>query len=127
MYNSTNSTIKEKTILYTESLSRALAPKESNSVSLKVSKVLSTQDEIDLNNESEVIKVQKTGGSSLTSTPGNYVPGAGKTEIDDDMAGSVIITPSTGGNKIYIIPVIVGITALIILTAGIIIIKKKVL
>ena len=40
-------------------------------------------------------------------------------------AEEVIITPSTGDNKAYVLPVITGIASLIILCVGIFMIKKK--
>jgi len=92
---------------------------------LNVSKTLAVTDEISLNNETEVIEVSKTGGSKIKSTPGNYVPGTGKTEVDDNMAETVIVTPATGENLNYIMPILIGTMALIILGAGVVIIKKK--
>lgn len=62
----------------------------------------------------------------IQSTLGNYVPGEGPTESDDSMAETTIVTPATGENRDYILPIIIGATALIILGAGVIIIKKKV-
>ena len=43
------------------------------------------------------------------------------------MAETVIVTPNTGENLNYIIPLVVTITAFVILGTGIIFIKKKVL
>lgn len=129
-----DSTIAKKMILYTETLKGKNlkpikdAPKgESATVDLNVSKKLTTTDEISLDNETEEVIVSKTGGSILQTTPGNYIPGKGATEVDDSMAETSIVTPATGANLNYIIPIVVGTTALIILGAGVIIIKKKVL
>ena len=126
VYNSKESTIGEKTILYTEGLSeKNLKPNESTGTMLNVSKTLTATDEISLDNETEIVKLYKEGGSELRFMPGNYVPGAGKTESDDDMAEAIIITPPTGNSQNYIIPIIIGVTALIILAVGVVIIKKK--
>ena len=126
VYNSESSTIEEKTIIYTNALSgKNIEPTKSESVMLNVSKTLAVTDEISLNNETEVIEVSKTGGSKIKSTPGNYVPGTGKTEVDDNMAETVIVTPATGENLNYIMPILIGTMALIILGAGVVIIKKK--
>ena len=43
------------------------------------------------------------------------------------MAETVIVTPATGQNLSFIVPVIIGIVALVIIGIGIVIIKKKTL
>lgn len=116
-------------ILYTEALAKELLqPTKSATVMLNVSKLLTSSEDIELGNETEIVKVEKTGGPNITSTPGNYVPGTGPSvEPDDSMAEVVIITPNTGEDLNYIIPItIIGI-AFVILSVGIIFIKKKVL
>ena len=121
-------TIGDKTILYTESLKdKQIEPTKSESVSLKVSKKLANTDEVSLDNEAEITKIEKTGGSKTPSTPGNYVPGTGKTESDDSTGETVIVTPSTGANLNVILPIGIGIMALVVLGAGVVIIKKKAL
>lgn len=128
VYNNEESTIDNKTILYTESLKdQKLEPTKSATVDLNVSKTLTTSDEISLNNETEIVKMEKPGGGKPEETPGNYVPGTGKTEVDDSMSETVIVTPNTGDNKAYIIPIVAGTIALVILGVGIVIIKKKIL
>lgn len=123
-----DSEINNRTILYTEKLAeKALKPLEANSVSLNVTKVLANSEEINLDNETEVIKVQKTGGSKLTSIPGNYVPGAEEKEVDENRAEEVIVTPSTGDNLAYVLPIAIGLITLAILGTGVVLIKKKVL
>ena len=113
-------------LLWTESLAdKKLAPGDKEKLNINVSKLLSTTDEISLNNETEMIEIQRNGGSKPESIPGNYVPGAGLTEADDSMAETTIVPPNTGENQNYIVPVMIGATALIILAAGVIIIKKK--
>ena len=89
--------------------------------------MLASTDEISLDNETEIIKVDKTGGSNLVTILGNYIPGTGKTEEDDSMAETVIVTPSTGDNQNFIIPIMVGIVASVMLAAGVVAIKKKAL
>ena len=127
VYNNENSSINDKVILYTDDLAKPLKPEESNSVMLNVSKIISTGDDIELENETEIVEVDKTGGSDITSTPGNYVPGTSEGECDDDMAETIIVIPSTGQNLDFVMPIIIGLIALVILTGGIILIKKKVL
>ena len=128
VYENEDSTIADKTILYTESLKgQKLKPTESATVNLNVSKVLSNSDEISLDNESEITELTKDGGSRPISTPGNYVPGQEAKETDESIAETVIVTPSTGANLEFIVPVMVGVIALVILGAGVVIIKKKTL
>lgn len=128
VYNNSESTINNKTILYTTSLQdKKLEPTQTASVDLNVSKILSTAEDISLNNETELTHLDKTGGSKPNSTPGNYVPGTGKTESDDNTAETVIVTPATGANRNFIIPTIVGAIALIVLGGGVFLIKRKAL
>ena len=124
--NSEN-TINEKTILYTENLKEALNPGDSKSINLKVSKILSNSGDIELDNETEIVKTEKPGGPKTPSTPGNYIPGTGKTETDDSTGETVIVTPNTGKNLNVILPIGIGIMALVVLGAGVVIIKKKAL
>ena len=128
VYNNPESTINNKTILYTTSMQdKKLEPTQTASVDLNVSKILSNSEDISLDNETEVTHIDKTGGSKTTSVPGNYVPGTGKTEADDNMAETVIVTPSTGGNKNFLIPTAIGTIALLVLGGGVFLIKRKAL
>lgn len=128
VYNNEESTINEKIILYTESLkNKQLEPNNSAEVMLNVSRILTTTDEISLDNETENVKINRPGGSKPKAIPGNYVPGKSSQEVDDSMAETTIVTPATGENQNYIIPIIIGTTALITLGVGVIIIKKKIL
>ena len=128
VYNNENSTINAKTILYTEKLKQYnLKPTEEASVDLLVSRMLATSDEISIDNETEVAVLDKTGGAKPDETPGNYIPGSGHTEIDDNMAETVLVTPATGENLNIIIPIAIGVTALVILGVGIFLIKKRAL
>lgn len=128
VYENEDSTIADKTILYTESLKdEKLKPTESAKVNLNVSKVLSNSDEISLDNESEITKLTKNGGPRPSPTPGNHVPGQDPKEPDESTSETVIVTPSTGANLEFIVPVMVGVIALVILGAGVVIIKKKTL
>lgn len=128
VYENEDSTIADKTILYTESLKgQKLKPTESATVNLNVSKVLSNSDEISLDNESEITKLTKNGGPRPSPTPGNHVPGQEPKEPDESTSETVIVTPSTGANLEFIVPVMVGVIALVILGVGVVIIKKKTL
>ena len=129
IFNAPETQINNRIILYTEKLAeQKLKPTESAEVELHVSKLLSNSEDIELDNETEIVKLDKTGGSKITSsTPGNYVPGGTATESDDDRPATVIITPSTGANRAFIIPIVVAIVAVIILGVGVLFIKKKAL
>ena len=124
-----STTIDNRKMLYTESLKGYnLRPTDSAIVMLNVSKLLASSENIELDNETEIVKVEKTGGSDITSIPGNYIPGTGPSvEPDDDMAEVVIVTPNTGENLNYIIPIAVLVVAFVIIGTGVIVIKKKVL
>ena len=125
VYESENSNIANTRILYTEKLQdQKLEPTQTASVELNVSKLLSSSDDIELGNEAEIATVEKTGGPDITSTPGNYVPGSGKTESDDSPAETTIVTPNTGDNQAFIVPTIIGIIALVILGVGVVLIRK---
>lgn len=135
-------TIGAQTILNTKKMaSSELKPqgsknpnyKDSDAVELNASRVLSTvTDEISLNNHTEEIEVDKKGGRDIETIPGNTIPEltvapppGPPPEPDFDTAETVIVTPATGLNLNYIIPIAIGVTALIILGVGVIIIKKK--
>ena len=136
--------ISDKKILYTEALkNKQLRPipgntkgGESATINLKTSKVLSTTDEIALNNDAELVEIGKTWGATPNQKPGDYIPGETSTlaqlatleyKVDSGMAEEVIVTPSTGENRSYIMPIAIGTIALIILGAGVVVIKKKTL
>ena len=122
-----NEETREKTILYTNKLATPIEPGKTNSITLNVSKKLTTTDEISLGNETEITKIERPGGSVPSEIPGNYIPGKGKTEVDDSIAETVIVTPSTGDNKSIIIPISIGVVALVILATGVVLIRKKAL
>lgn len=128
VYNNEESSINEKTILYTENLKTPLKPLEAKDTTLKVSKILTTSGDISLNNETEIIKLEKpNGGGDVPSTPGNFVPGEEPKEPDESTSETVIVTPNTGENRNVIIPISVGLVALVVLGTGVIFIKKKIL
>lgn len=128
VYNNEESTINDKIILYTENLKTPLKPAESKDTTLNVSKILTTSGDISLDNETEIIRVDKpNGGGDIPSTPGNFVPGEDPKEPDESTSETVIITPNTGANMNFIIPISVGLVALVILGTGVVFIKKKVL
>ena len=118
--NIRNVKLDHKTILKNEKLNQELEPgKTSEAISLYAKKILSNSDEIDLNNDAEIAEItrsKETGRIPKVVTSHVY-----------DRGEMVTVTPPTGENKNNIIPIIIGVTSLIILGAGIIIIRKKVL
>ncbi len=101
---------------------------------LQVSRILSnTADDLTFYNDIEVNilkgrRTSKTGEDDELSIPGDYVPtDIGRISGGDDDYRLVTVTEPTGENQNYVIYVILGVSTLIILTAGIIFIKKKVL
>lgn len=128
VYNNEESTIADKIILYTENLKTPLKPAESKDTTLNVSKILTTSGDISLDNETEIIKLEKPqGGGDVPSIPGNFVTGEEPKEPDESTSETVIITPNTGANRNFVIPISVGLVALVILGTGVIFIKKKIL
>ncbi len=116
-------------IVITDKLSKNLIPGETNSIELNCYKLLSnTIDGLEINNDSEVIEIEKTGGSAVSTIPGNYIPfQSSGDEDDDDYSEEVIITKPTGIGYDYIFYVLLAISVLGILVFGIILIKKIVL
>lgn len=104
-----------KTILVTdEFVNQELQPTQQASVELPTSKLLSVGEETVFNNEAEVIE----------STP---IPYGRQPNNPKDASEETLITRHEGGNRDYVLPITIGISTLIILGAGIIFIKKKVL
>lgn len=115
-------------ILVTEKFSEATPEGEEVSVKLYAIKPLAAAVDITESNRVEIIEL--SGGRTIKkSTPGNHVP-VGKEnierewELDEDRV-DLIITPPTGTSVNYIPYMIATIVTLLILTTGIIIIKKR--
>ena len=103
-----------------------MEPGNSQTAEMEVSRLLSTTaDDFSLDNFMEVNRL--TGDPIESSTPGNYVPGNSETEESDDDTVLVTITSPTGEDRNYVPYIILGISTLIILGAGVIFIKKKVI
>ena len=109
---------------------------EAIDTSMIVSKQLSTStDDLTYENDIEVIELK--GRKTYNSTPGNYNPTTNQSydpqtdtytgdEPDDDEV-ELTITPPTGESREYWTYGIIGISILLVMGVGIIIIKKKVL
>ena len=121
---STLSTVRQKmaadkTILYNANLEKELQPGETNTVKLYTSKKLANSDEIDLNNSAEITKVKRNTETGRKVTP--------RTSTLFDSAEEIVVTPPTGENQDYVLPITLSVSTLIILGAGVVLIKKKVL
>lgn len=121
-------------ILLINSLSKELVPIGSGEESLsmeevviKGSSLLANNEENLLENNAEIIKIEKTGGASLVTTPGNYIPAKSESEYDDDQSEAVYVVPPTGLAVNYIAYTLLAISCLGILTCGVVLIKKYVL
>ena len=115
-------------IYLTDKLAKELAPNESNEVTLHTSKLLTSTDDNTFNNQSEIVEIMKNDGFN-TGTPVKALKDeeADKFYYDFDYSETAVIIPSTGENKSYELPIIIGISTLIILGAGIFVIKKFVI
>ena len=116
---------KTKTYLTTK-LAKPLAPSESNQVTLHTSKLLTTTDDNQFNNQTEITEVTKTNGFS-SGGPVKMTWEDGGTHFSIANAETVTIIPSTGGNRNYTAPIIIVVVVITILGTGIICIKKFVM
>lgn len=98
-----------------------------SSVEIVVNKVLSTSEDANFDNQAEIVLVNKDGGSKLYSTPGNYIPNQTNQEYDDFTAPEVIVTPSTGEDRNYTLPMITLIVSLTLLGIGVYLIIAKII
>ena len=94
--------------------------------SIVVSRQLSTTTD-DLTYENDIEIIQLRGRKTVDSIPGNYDPTTNTPNEPDDDVVEVTITGPTGENRQYIIYGIIGISTLVIIGVGIVIIKKRVL
>lgn len=111
--------LNSRMILYTESTAKPIKPTETISVNLNVSKLLTTSSDLAFNNDAETVKVNKPENPEHKGSVIKYFP--------SDNAEEVEITPSTGDNRNYVLPIAVGMVALVALGAGVFVIKKFVI
>ena len=95
--------------------------------SLVVSRQLSSASDDSLTYENDIEIIKLTGRPPEDSTPGDYDPILNTPDELDDGHVPVTITGPQGENRQYLLYGILGVSALIIIGVGIIIIKKKVL
>lgn len=125
-----NTDIKNRRILISKKIEDKVLPGDSMRKDVVASKLLSASiQDLNFDNEVDLVQVSKTGGSKidrLKSTIGRFVPGGDTIPPSSDKAEQIIITPNTGKNLNFVVPITIGVIALITLGAGIILIKKKV-
>ena len=113
--------LTDKTILenINTELQEPIKPGEYKTASLSASKYLANTDEIELNNDVEVTKVTRNFEAGRKITP--------HSSTLYDKGEEVTVTTPTGENRDYTSIIILAISSFIILTTGIIFIKKKIL
>ena len=112
---------KYRTYLTTK-LAKPLATGESNEINLYTSKLLTSTDDNTFDNKSEISEVTKNNGFTA-GTPVKLIDNY----FNVGNAQTVVIIPSTGENKDYVVPIIIGLTVVTILGVGIFLIKKFVI
>lgn len=110
---------------YTSKLQKDLAPGESNEVTLKASKLLTSSEDNTFDNKTEIVDVTRKDGD-ITGTPVKVTWNNGKFFFDTDNAEKTVIIPSTGENRNYVLPTAIGIIAVAIVGVGVFFIKKYV-
>lgn len=104
-----------------------LEPGKTATVYLQTSKLLTSTDDNEFNNKVETTETKKGKGDN-TGTPV-------KVTVDKDNLKSfntsnserISIMPSTGENKNYVLPIVIGITMIVLLGGGVFLIKKFVI
>ena len=111
--------LKNKVILHNAELEKPITAGESNEADLYTAVDLGNSDEIDLNNDVEITKVEKNPYTGRDITTYN--------SILVNSGEEITITPPTGENNNYILIITTVAVALVILGVGVILIKKKTL
>ena len=108
---------------FTSQLSKPLAPGDSNEVTFNVSKLLASSEDNTFDNKTEIVDVTKSDGFN-TGTPVAVTWNNGRFFFNKDNSEEIVVIPSTGENRNYTVPTIVGIVAITILGVGVFLIKK---
>ena len=120
-------------VITTDKLGEELIPADGKNESTAIINtyrlLANNMEDSTFDNDAEIVKIIKNGGSSITTTPGNYIPNKSEQtrESDDASSGSLIILPPTGLSVDYIAYAILAISALGISVFGIVLIKKFVI
>ena len=103
-----------------------MEPGQIKTVKMSTSKLLSNnENDYSFDNDVETNELKER--KIKDSIPGNYVPSESSPHEQDDSNKNIVITVPTGENKDYLPYIILTISALIIISAGVVLIKKKVL
>lgn len=121
---------KYNTTITTNGLNKALKPGETTTKGLVLTQLITPEnkeDDMAYNNIAEIVSISNTAGRRMAySVQGNQDPTANPAEVDSAKSERVVILPPFGMENI-VIYITIAIAALVILTGGIIFIKKKVL
>lgn len=109
--------LSNRVILHNEDLEKELIPGETKSVMLNTAVVLANSNEIDLNNNAEITRVDTRSGKTITPERSTLFT----------IAPSVTVTPPTGDNNNYILIIATTVSALVLLGVGVVLIKRKTL
>ena len=111
----------------TTKLAKGLKPGEkTDAIEFKTSKLLSSGNDATFENSAEITETSKIPADN-TGTPVKVTETNGNTHFDIANAPTVVIVPPTGESKNYILPIIIGMTSLIVLGVGTFVIKKFVI
>ncbi len=102
-------------------LTRAMAPGESETAEIKLSKELANGNDIRFDNDAEITNITFETAARTGSKPSAYTSKA------YTRAAWTTVTPATGEDRDYTWIIITAVSAIAVLGVGIIIIKKKVL
>ena len=114
----------------TDKLTKPLTPKSPNNVNtvkLKTSKLLTSTDDNEFNNKSEITQVEKPDGP-VRGIPVKVTWGSDTFfHFNTRDSQTITILPSTGANKNYATPIIIVVCIIVIFGVGIVFIKKFVI
>lgn len=111
---------------YTNPEQKELAYGESLETSISVSKLLTSEKDIEFNNQVEITEVTKKN-TNISGAPITVRWSEEQAYFDFGDAEKFVILPNTGEDSNYTLPIVIGIISAVILATGIVIIKKKVL
>lgn len=110
---------------FTKELQKELQPGDSNEITFNTSKLLTSSDDNTFDNKTEIVDVTKTDGFN-TGTPVKVTWNSGEFFFDVADAEKVVLIPSTGENRSYVLPTVIGIVAIAVVGVGAFFIKKYV-
>lgn len=133
--------LNSRLLLFTDKTAVPLKPTYVVDVQLKTSKILTTSKDLLFNNDAETVRVQKPNdglnngaNGNLNNNSSNGLQNVYKNTqhigsivryFPADSAEMIEITPSTGGDRNFVIPVVIGVSALIVLGVGVVFVKRK--